>query len=154
MGTYADAPPTFLLADLQYGPPGHLMVKGLLVILLSHTWVKLTMQMRTDPVSAFNLAAGILQVVDISFRALSACREIQKNGVLAEHRDSRDITQRLLETTRHLEKTYSNVPASALKHSNDVIDVSKKCSETAAQVRFSIVSSSIHHCSTQRSAQR
>ncbi|KAI4262467.1 MAG: hypothetical protein L6R42_002358 [Xanthoria sp. 1 TBL-2021] len=110
------------------------MVKGLLVTLPSPTWVKLTVRMRTDPVSAFSLAAGVLQVVDVSFRALSACREIQKNGSLAEHRDSRDLTQHLLETTRHLEKTYSNVPASALKHNNDVIDVSKKCSETAAEI--------------------
>ena len=37
----------------------------------------------TDPVLAFSLAAGVLQVVDVSFRALSACREIHKDASLA-----------------------------------------------------------------------
>lgn len=92
--------------------------------------------MRTDPVSTFSLVAGIVQVVDVSLKALSACREIHKNGQLAEHSDSQEINERLLETTRQLEKSYTNVPASAVKHSNDVIDVSEKCSETAAEVRF------------------
>ncbi|KAL9033118.1 MAG: hypothetical protein Q9180_006122, partial [Flavoplaca navasiana] len=87
-----------------------------------------------DPISAFSLAAGVLQVVDVSFRALSACREIHKDGSLAQHRDSQEITQQLLETTRHLEKAHTNVSASAAKYSSDVIDVSKKCSETASKI--------------------
>ncbi|KAL8939359.1 MAG: hypothetical protein Q9216_003398 [Gyalolechia sp. 2 TL-2023] len=65
-----------------------------------------------DPLSAFSLVAGILQVVDVSFRAVSTCREIYKDGSLAEHRDSRDITEKLSETLQHLEQTYSNLPAS------------------------------------------
>ncbi|KAL8918399.1 MAG: hypothetical protein Q9208_007369 [Pyrenodesmia sp. 3 TL-2023] len=73
-------------------------------------------------------------VVDVSLRALSACREIHTNGSLAEHSDIQEISQCLLETTQHLEKSYTNVPASGAKHSNDVIDVSKKCSETAAEI--------------------
>ncbi|KAL8752006.1 MAG: hypothetical protein Q9184_005877 [Pyrenodesmia sp. 2 TL-2023] len=89
---------------------------------------------RTDPVSTFSLVAGTVQVVDVSFRALSACREIHKNGSLAKHRDSQKITRCLLKTTRHLEKSYTKVPASAVKHSNDVINVSKKCSETAEEI--------------------
>ena len=95
---------------------------------------------QTDPISAFSLAAGVLQVVDVSFRAVSACREIYKDGSLAQHRDSQEVTQQLLETTRHLEKAHTNVSASALKHSSDVVDVSKKCSDTAAEVRASITS--------------
>ncbi|KAL9035737.1 MAG: hypothetical protein Q9180_004696, partial [Flavoplaca navasiana] len=100
----------------------------------SHVRVALTMSTQTDPVSAFSLAAGVLQVVDVSFRALSACREIHKDGSLAQHRDSKEITQQLLETTRHLENSHINVSASAAKHSDDVVDVSKKCSETATEI--------------------
>ncbi|KAL8877344.1 MAG: hypothetical protein Q9198_004623 [Flavoplaca austrocitrina] len=87
-----------------------------------------------DPVSAFSLAAGVLQVVDVSLRAISACREIHKDGSLAQHRDSQEITQQLLETTHLLENCQINVSASAAKHSNDVVDVSKKCSETAKEI--------------------
>ncbi|KAL8893373.1 MAG: hypothetical protein Q9192_005333 [Flavoplaca navasiana] len=92
------------------------------------------MSTQTDPVSAFSLAAGVLQVVGISFKAISACREIYKNGSLAQNRDSQDVTQQLLETTRHLENSRINVSASAAKHSNDIVEVSKKCSETATEI--------------------
>ncbi|KAL9630955.1 MAG: hypothetical protein Q9204_004464 [Flavoplaca sp. TL-2023a] len=87
-----------------------------------------------DPVSAFSLAAGVLQVVGISFKAISACREIYKNGSLAQNRDSQYVTQQLLETTRHLENSRINVSASAAKHSSDIVEVSKKCSETATEI--------------------
>lgn len=48
-----------------------------------------------DPVTAFSLAAGILQVVDISFKALKQCRELYKDGSLAEHRDTIEVTDAL-----------------------------------------------------------
>ncbi|KAL8893610.1 MAG: hypothetical protein Q9192_005099 [Flavoplaca navasiana] len=92
------------------------------------------MSTETDPVSGFSLAAGVLQVVHVSSRALSACREIYKDGSLPQHRDSQEITQQLLETTRHLENFHINVSTLTAKHSNDVIDVSKKCSETATEI--------------------
>ncbi|KAL8977889.1 MAG: hypothetical protein Q9205_006405, partial [Flavoplaca limonia] len=92
------------------------------------------MPTETDPASAFSLVVGVVQVVDVSFRALSACREIHKDGSLAQHRDSQEITQQLLETTQHLENSHINVSASAAKHSNDVVEVSKKCSETASKI--------------------
>ncbi|KAL8669850.1 MAG: hypothetical protein Q9168_005579 [Polycauliona sp. 1 TL-2023] len=87
-----------------------------------------------DPVSAFSLAAGVIQVVDISFKAVSKCREIYKDGSLAVHRDSQDITQKLLETTQLLEKSHSNGPPLTVKHSNDLTQLSKKCSETATEL--------------------
>ena len=95
--------------------------------------------MPTDPVSAFSLAAGVLQVLDFSFRALSTCYKIHKYGSLAQHRDTREIAQDLLDTTQYLESTYTNIQASAVKHNNHVIDLSKKCTETAAEVRFLIM---------------
>lgn len=48
-----------------------------------------------DPVTAFSLAAGVLQVVDSSFKALSTCREIYKDGSLAQHRDTEETTKLL-----------------------------------------------------------
>ncbi|KAL8828970.1 MAG: hypothetical protein Q9170_006370 [Blastenia crenularia] len=66
--------------------------------------------MLLDPVSAFSLAAGVLQTVDVGTRVLSMCHEIYKDGSLAEYRDSEDITQQLLETTRYLEESLSILP--------------------------------------------
>lgn len=48
-----------------------------------------------DPVTAFSLAAGILQVVDVSFRALAQCRELCRDGSLAEHRETTEVTDAL-----------------------------------------------------------
>lgn len=48
-----------------------------------------------DPVTAFSLAAGVLQVLDLSLQALGKCREIHKDGSLAQHRQTEEITKSL-----------------------------------------------------------
>ncbi|KAL8968685.1 MAG: hypothetical protein Q9183_002348 [Haloplaca sp. 2 TL-2023] len=48
-----------------------------------------------EPVTAFGLVAGVIQVVDISFKAIARCRELYKDGSLAEHRETREITDAL-----------------------------------------------------------
>lgn len=141
MGMYADVPGGSCLNNLPY------------VKTRSHKVVELIISMQADPVSAFSLAAGTIQVVDVSFRAVSACREIYKNGSLAQYRDSQEVTQQLLETTRNLEKSYTNVSTSAAKHSNDVVDLSKKCSETATEVRASIMERPLQHCPRPRNVE-
>lgn len=41
-----------------------------------------------DPVTAVGLAAGILQFLEAGFKTVSVCREIYRDGSLAEHRDT------------------------------------------------------------------
>lgn len=48
-----------------------------------------------DPLSGFSLAAGILQVLDISFKAVGACRQVYKDGSLAEQQDMGEIAAAL-----------------------------------------------------------
>lgn len=48
-----------------------------------------------DPVTAFSLAAGVLQVLDLSLKALSKCKEIYKDGSLAQHRDAKTVAEYL-----------------------------------------------------------
>lgn len=48
-----------------------------------------------DPVTAFGLAAGALQVIGFSFEALSKCREIYKDGSLARNRATEELTEYL-----------------------------------------------------------
>ena len=87
-----------------------------------------------DPVTAFSLAAGALSVLDVGFRALSTCREIYQNGSLSEHRDTQEITEQLLETTKQLESSVRSVLVAGARHSKDIVDISKKCSETATEL--------------------
>ena len=48
-----------------------------------------------DPLTAFSLAAGILQVVDFSFQALRKCRELYKDGSLAGNKNAKEVAQYL-----------------------------------------------------------
>lgn len=48
-----------------------------------------------DPATAFSLVAGILAIVDISFKAIAHCRELLRDGSLAEHKYTSDITAAL-----------------------------------------------------------
>jgi hypothetical protein len=48
-----------------------------------------------DPASAFGIAAGVLQVLHFSFKALGKCRELYQHGCLAENKSTQEITQDL-----------------------------------------------------------
>ena len=87
-----------------------------------------------DPVTAFGLAAGVLQVVDLSFKALSKCREIYTEGSLAENRSPEEITKYLGETTDRLKTAVQNAPSARSQDSTDIIDISTKCSKTAEEL--------------------
>lgn len=50
-----------------------------------------------DPATAFGIAAGVIQVVDVSFRAVATCRELYKDGSLAKHKDTEQVTKYLCE---------------------------------------------------------
>lgn len=85
-----------------------------------------------DPVTAFGLVASILQVIDVSFKAVSKCREIYKDGSLAENRSTAEITKYLDETTCRLKTSLQNAPCANSQADTDIIDISTKCSKTAA----------------------
>ena len=87
-----------------------------------------------DPVTAFGLAAGVLQVVDLSFKALSKCRETYTDGSLAENRSTEEITKYLGETTDRLKVAVQNAPSARSQDSTDIIDISTKCSKTAEEL--------------------
>lgn len=50
-----------------------------------------------DPAKAFGIAAGVIQVVDVSFKALATCRELYRDGSLAKHKDTEQVTRYLCE---------------------------------------------------------
>lgn len=87
-----------------------------------------------DPITAFSLVASILQVIDVSFKAVSKCREIYKDGSLAENQSTAEITKYLDETTCRLKTSLQNAPCANSQASTDIIDISTKCSKTAAEL--------------------
>ena len=48
-----------------------------------------------DPVTAFSLAAGVIQVIDCSFKVVKICRELVKDGSLAPHRNTEELADTL-----------------------------------------------------------
>ena len=48
-----------------------------------------------DPVTAFGLAAGILQVVSVSSEAIKLCQKLYKEGSLGEYDEMTEITAKL-----------------------------------------------------------
>ena len=48
-----------------------------------------------DPVTAFSLAAGVIQVIDCSFKVVKICRELVKDGSLAPHRNTEELAETL-----------------------------------------------------------
>lgn len=48
-----------------------------------------------DPAGAFAIAAGVLQTVHLSFEAVAKCRELYRDGSLAEDKSTKEFTQYL-----------------------------------------------------------
>ena len=87
-----------------------------------------------DPVTAFSLAAGVLQVIDLAFKASSMCKEIYTDGSLAQHRDAAELTTFLGETTERLERSTQSTFPPVSEETKNVIEVSKKCSAIANEL--------------------
>ncbi|KAL8869683.1 MAG: hypothetical protein Q9174_004086 [Haloplaca sp. 1 TL-2023] len=87
-----------------------------------------------EPVTAFSLVAGVIQVVDISFKAVARCRELYKDGSLAEHQETREITNALLQASRELNDFLTGLSAPQAKDDVEVFALSKKCSTIANDI--------------------
>ncbi|KAL8838532.1 MAG: hypothetical protein Q9170_002112 [Blastenia crenularia] len=83
-----------------------------------------------DPVTAFSLAAGVLQVIDVGFKAVKTCREFYKDGSLAEFRGVEEVTEALVKGSDRLNADISQsaTPQSA---GDDILELSNKCSKLA-----------------------
>ena len=48
-----------------------------------------------DPLTSFSLAASVLQVIGFSAKVIEICRELHKNGSLAQYEDSKKVIDAL-----------------------------------------------------------
>ncbi len=91
-----------------------------------------------DPITAFSLARGVIQVVDFSTKVVVKCRGIYKDGALSENREIESMTKHLTDLFTEL-KSASAVPnpgpLSQLYHDDhDLQKLAQQCSETAAKL--------------------
>lgn len=86
-----------------------------------------------DPAGAFAIAAGVLQTVHLSFEAVAKCRELYRDGSLAEDKSTKEFTQYLADTVNQLYASVDQTPTARLPDatSKDILDIATKCSETA-----------------------
>ena len=86
-----------------------------------------------DPLTAFSLACGVIQVVDLSIKTLSKCKELCQEGSWAEYQELEDLTNHLVDVRDKLELTNGKQNAEALGAADDqsLLEVAGKCSKTA-----------------------
>lgn len=86
-----------------------------------------------DPITAFSLAVGVIQVIDFSTKTLSQFREIYKNGSLSEHESIESMTEHLTTLRADLQPSTA---ATGIQTAGDkdLTQLSTKCSDMAKEL--------------------
>ena len=89
-----------------------------------------------DPLTAFSLACGVIQVVEFSAQTLSKCREIYKEGSLYEYQELEALTKQLVDVRAKLDlpKTNKDVKQPIAPDEQSLLEIAGQCSRTADQL--------------------
>ena len=89
-----------------------------------------------DPLSAFGLACGVIQVVDFSLKIVSKFKEIYENGSLKANDDMEDLTKRIRELYVDLEppSSQTSVGDVSMESQNELLDLARVCKETSDEL--------------------
>ena len=89
-----------------------------------------------DPLSAFGLACGVIQVIDFSLKIVSKSKEIYENGSLKANDDMEDLTKRIRELYVDLEppSSQTSVGDVSMEPQNELLDLARKCKETSDEL--------------------
>ncbi|KAL8654961.1 MAG: hypothetical protein Q9226_003228 [Calogaya cf. arnoldii] len=91
-----------------------------------------------EALAAFSLVSGILQVLHVSFRAVTECREIYKDGSVATHRDTGDIAENLAQATSRLNASQSDSSTSPSRETFEILTLSRKCGAIAREIQVEV----------------
>ena len=87
-----------------------------------------------DPVTAFSIACGVIQIVDFSTKVVSKCREVYKHGTTSEHAELRAMAEHLIS----LQTNNPNVPqatasgqSSFSANDKELVAIAQQCSTIA-----------------------
>ena len=86
-----------------------------------------------EPLTAFSLVCGVIQVVDFSTKTLLKCKELYQEGSLSEYQELEDMTNHLVDVRDKLQLTIVNQNAGILGVAEDqsLLEVAGQCSKTA-----------------------
>ena len=92
-----------------------------------------------DPLTAFSVACGVIQVVDFSTKVVVKCRDIYKTGASSENKEIESMTKHLTDLFTDLGNSTSAVPNPGpmpwLYHDDqDLRKLAQQCSETAKEL--------------------
>ena len=85
-----------------------------------------------DPVSAFSLACGVIQVVDFSLKISSTCRKLYKKGSLSDNDVIEGWAENLTKLCGELKPPVTNgVPVDTLPaNEQELLNLAASCSKT------------------------
>ena len=86
-----------------------------------------------DPLTAFSLACGVIQVVDFSIKVLAKCKEIHDHGALSELQEVEDITKHLADLRTDVSPP-QGLGTTQTPGERDLRELAKTCSATAEQL--------------------
>ena len=111
-----------------------------------------------DPLTAFSLASGVIQVVDFSTRIIGKYRELRKTGASSEYKEMESMATHLTDLTTQLQLPSTiQSPGSApqLYHDDmELLQLAQQCSKTAAILKDEVQKLSIHGQGRKRDAFR
>lgn len=76
-----------------------------------------------DPMTAFSLACGVIQVVNFSIKTAKICRELYRDGSLSENEDIEGMAKHLMDL-----RTGLSLPSQLAL--DNLLDLGTKCSDT------------------------
>ena len=80
-----------------------------------------------DPVAAFSLACGVIQVIDFSAKAAKKCHELYRDGASSDNKQ-------IEEMAKHLTGLRTNLDLTNHVDMDDLLDLGSKCSSTAEEL--------------------
>ena len=86
-----------------------------------------------DPVSAFSLACGVIQVVDFSLKISSTCRKLYKKGSVSENDEIQGWAENLTKLCDELNPPVTDgIPVDTLSaNEQELLNLAASCSSTA-----------------------
>ena len=88
-----------------------------------------------DPLTAFSLACGVIQVVDFSTEIIGKYRELHKSGASIEYKEMESMANHLTDLATKLQSpSTTQSPGSALQLYHDdreLLKLAQQCSQTA-----------------------
>ena len=80
-----------------------------------------------DPLTAFSLVCGIIQVIDFSTKVVKKCHELYRDGVSSEHKEAEEMANHLTDLRAKLDFPDESV-------GKDLLNLGSKCSSTAEEL--------------------